>query len=122
MLLEELDRALGHKKLASRVSEDEREELILLLRRAATFVEDPGTPPPVRSADPGADYVIALAAAQQALIVSGDPHLTDHAAELPVFNPAQDLERLDRKYRTWRGLHRLDRVTKGQHGPRRPLI
>src|SRR3546814_15068069 len=94
MLLEELDRALGHKKLASRVSEDEREELILLLRRAATFVEDPGTPPPVRSADPGADYVIALAAAQQALIVSGDHHLTDLADEIPAIGRASCRERV----------------------------
>src|SRR3546814_19949974 len=99
MLLEELDRALGHKKLASRVSEDEREELVLLLRRAATFVEDPGTPPPVRSADPGADYVIALAAAQHALIVSGAHHLTDLPAEITVFTPPPIPARITRQYR-----------------------
>lgn len=97
MLLDELARALAYKKLAARVTDDERNELVLLLRRAATLVDDPGTPSPVRSADPDDDYVIALAAAQGALIVSGDRHLTDLADEIPVFTPAQLLDHLDRE-------------------------
>lgn len=96
MLLDELERALAYPKLASRVTPDERRDLVDLLRRAATVAEDPGAPPPVRSADPDDDYVIALAAAQGALIVSGDHHLTDLADQIPVFTPGRLLDHLAR--------------------------
>jgi predicted nucleic acid-binding protein len=38
--------------------------------------------------DPGDDYLIALAAAARAVIVSGDRHLLDMRDELPVQSPA----------------------------------
>ncbi len=88
VLLEELERALGYPKLRKRVSEAEAQELLDLLRREADLQEDPLGPPPVRSPDPGDDYVISLAAETQSVIVSGDRHLLDLRDELPVYTPA----------------------------------
>jgi len=45
---------------------------------------DPDDPPPVRSANPGDDHLVALAATQQAMLVSGDSHLLALADALPV--------------------------------------
>jgi uncharacterized protein len=87
-LLEELERALGYPKLRKRVSESDTRELLDLLRREADVRDDPGDPPPVRSSDPGDDYLITLAAATQSVIVSGDRHLLDLRDELPVYTPA----------------------------------
>ncbi len=50
--------------------------------------DDPPAHHPVRSSDPGDDYLIALAAETQAVIVSGDRHLLDRSDELPVYTPA----------------------------------
>lgn len=87
-LLAELERALGYPKLAERVSPVEVQELLGLLRHEADLREDPSGPPPVRSSDPGDDYLIALAAATQAVIVSGDRHLLDLDKEIPVYSAA----------------------------------
>lgn len=75
LLLEELERALGYPKLRARIADAENQELLELLRRGADVGDDQSGPPPVRSPDPGDDYLIALAVATQALIVSGDRHL-----------------------------------------------
>ncbi|HUP69036.1 MAG TPA: hypothetical protein VM142_04385 [Acidimicrobiales bacterium] len=42
----------------------------------------------MKSADPKDDYLIALASASQAVIVSGDRHLLDLGDDLPVYSPA----------------------------------
>jgi uncharacterized protein len=89
LLLEELERALGYPKLRARVTETETQELLELLRGGAEVRDDPSGPPPVRSPDPGDDYLIALAAANQALIVSGDRHLLGLREALPVYGPAE---------------------------------
>jgi putative PIN family toxin of toxin-antitoxin system len=96
LLLEELDRALGYPKLRERVTSGEAEELIDLLRHGAEWRGDPTDAPPVRSPDPGDDYLIALAAASQAVIVSGDRHLLDLGHELPVYSPAAFLAVIER--------------------------
>ena len=41
---------------------------------------------------PGDDYLVALAAARQAILVSGDRDLLDLSDEIPVFSPAAFLE------------------------------
>lgn len=87
LLLEELERALGYPKLRARVTDAETQELLELLRRGGDVCDDPSGPPPVRSPDPGDDYLIARAAATQALIVSGDRHLLG-LSEVPVYAPA----------------------------------
>lgn len=95
LLLQELERALGYPKLADRVTKAEIHELVALLRHEADMHEDPDGPPPVRSIDPGDDYLIALAAAAQAVIVSGDRHLLDLDEDVPVYSPAGFLAMLE---------------------------
>jgi putative PIN family toxin of toxin-antitoxin system len=88
LLLEELDGALGYPKLRARVTTAESQELLELLRREGDLRDDPTGAPPVRSPDPGDDYLITLATASKAVIVSGDRHLLDLGADLPVYSPA----------------------------------
>jgi len=94
LLLDELQRALGYPKLRQRITADEAAELLELLRRAASNESDP-TPAPARAPDPGDDYLIALAAASRARLVSGDAHLLGLAAELPIESPAAFLRRIE---------------------------
>lgn len=92
-LLDELRRALGYPKLR-RISEAEADRVVEWLRESATVAEDPDIPPLVGSPDPGDDYLIALAASRQSLLVSGDKHLLDLAERIPVLEPARFRERL----------------------------
>lgn len=96
LLLEELGRALAYPKLRKRLTTAEVAELLELLRREARVERDPASPFDVRSPDPGDDYLIALAAASRALLVSGDAHLLGLATRLPVDSPAEFLARLQR--------------------------
>ena len=95
LLLAELRRALGYPKLARLVPPADADALVALLGRVAEVAADPPGPPPVRTADPKDDYLVALAAAQRAVIVSGDAHLTDLAGRLPVRRPAEFLAEVD---------------------------
>jgi len=95
LLLAELERALAYPKLRTRIGEEDARRVIDLLRRSATLVSDLERPPPVRSIDPGDDYLIALAAASRCALVSGDKHLLKLEGELPVFSPAAFLGLLD---------------------------
>jgi putative PIN family toxin of toxin-antitoxin system len=97
-LLGELARALAYPKLRARVTPTEASGLIELLRRSARMLDDAHRPPSVRSPDPGDDYLIALAEAGQALIVSGDTHLLGLAGQAPVVAPAHFLAQLVRRW------------------------
>ncbi len=90
-LLEELERALGYPKLRRHISEEEAQRVLRWLSESATIIDDPAEPPPVRSADPGDDYLIALAASREAILVSGDRHVLDLTAQIPVLEPADFL-------------------------------
>ena len=92
-LLTELERALRYPRLEARVSADRRSGFIELLRTTATQAEDPADVAPVCD-DPGDDYLIALAQAQQALLVSGDRHLLALAERLPIMSPRAFLDSL----------------------------
>lgn len=94
LLLAELERALGYPKLRRRIDPDEAAAFVEWLRRAATVAPDPDSPLPVRSSDPGDDYLIALAAAEGALVASGDDHLLRLAGKIPVSSPADFLQPL----------------------------
>ncbi len=96
LLLAELERALAYPKLRRHIPAEEAEVVVDWLRRTATIALDPDDPPPVRSRDAGDDYLIALAAAQSALLVSGDDHLLQLADRIPVYPPAEFLEVLSR--------------------------
>jgi len=91
-LVAELGRALNYPKLRSRISVEDATAFIDLLRRTATTVEDPAMAPR-RSRDPGDDYLLALAAAAAAILVTGDQDLLD-LADVPVFSPSAFLETL----------------------------
>jgi putative PIN family toxin of toxin-antitoxin system len=95
LLLAELERALGYRKLQKRIQPAEAAELVELLQREADLLEDPMDAPEVRSPDPGDDYLIALAAAGRAVILSGDDHLLGLRNELPVYSPADFLALLE---------------------------
>jgi putative PIN family toxin of toxin-antitoxin system len=94
-LLEELARALAYPKLSARIAPADAAAYVSLLRDRAEIAADPPNRP-ARSADPGDDYLIALAATQHAVLVSGDRHLLALAAELPVVSAREFLERLER--------------------------
>lgn len=91
LLLAEMQRALGYPKLRRRIPADEAERVIEWLGRAATVASDPESTPPVHSADPADDYLLALAAAEQAVLVSGDDHLLNFQGRLPVHSPGSFL-------------------------------
>lgn len=94
LLLAELQRALAYPKLRRRVSAEEAEAVIDWLRRAATVMPDPDGPPTILSPDPGNDYLLALAAAEHARLVSGDEHLLSMTGEAPILSPARFLSLL----------------------------
>ena len=92
-LLAELERALAYPKLRRRVTEEEAGVFVDVLRRGARVARDPDTPAR-RSADPGDDYLLALAEAERAVLVSGDQHLLALANELPIQTPRRFLDAL----------------------------
>ena len=94
-LLEELGRALGYPKLRKRITEQEADRVIGWLEGAAVLVADPSGPPSIRSPDPGDDYLIALAEAEHAVLVSGDQHLLGLAQGLPILSPVDFLRLLE---------------------------
>ena len=91
LLLAEVRRALAYPKLERLVPPADADAFVAWLGAAAELAADPAGPPPVRSDDPGDDYLIALAAAERALLVSGDIHLTSLAPRVPVRTPAEFL-------------------------------
>jgi uncharacterized protein len=97
-LLAELQRALTYPKLRSRIDPPAAAELIEWLTRNATLAEDP-VDAPARSADPGDDYLLALAAAERTMLVSGDKHLLSLAERLPILSPARFLELVESRQR-----------------------
>jgi putative PIN family toxin of toxin-antitoxin system len=86
-LLGALERALRYAKLRRYITAEEAAAVLRWLSRSATSVSDPGEEAPVRSTDPGDDYLIALACSQGAALVSGDRHLLVMADRIPVFSP-----------------------------------
>lgn len=93
-LLDELRRALAYPKLRPHIGESDAADLVRWIADNASVVEDPTTDPPVRSRDPDDDYLIVLAAAHRAALVSGDKHVLALEGEIPVFSPRAFLELL----------------------------
>jgi putative PIN family toxin of toxin-antitoxin system len=87
-LLDELAQTLTYPKLRKRVEQADAEAFIAWLTRSADLVTDPDIPSPVRSTDPGDDYLVAVASDQDAVLVSGDHHLLDLSDLIPVQDPA----------------------------------
>jgi uncharacterized protein len=89
LLLDELGSVLRRPKFRRHVDLDMVDRYMSLMLRDAVMATDPVEPPPIRCADPDDDYLIALAHASDAALVSGDRHLLDLAGEIPVFTPAE---------------------------------
>ena len=87
-LLAELEDVLARKKFRRYLDLPKAREFVDALRREATVAPDPEGAPPLRSADPEDDYLIALAYSQSARLVSGDSHLLDLADVAPICSPA----------------------------------
>ncbi len=93
-LLDELVRALAYPKLQRLVSASDAWAYVAWLSRSAVLARDPDGAPPIRSVDPGDDYLLSLAADQHAVLVSGDNHLLALGADLPIHSPASFLSTL----------------------------
>jgi hypothetical protein len=89
----ELRRALAYRKLRTRILKEEA-DAVVELRRSAVVAPDPAGEPPIRSADPDDDHLIALAAAHDALLVSGDRHLLSLSGRAPVLSAMDLLDRV----------------------------
>jgi putative PIN family toxin of toxin-antitoxin system len=90
-LLGELETVLRREKFRRYLAPDAVGVTIRLLRQDGELVEDPTGPPPVRCADPDDDYLISLAHARNAALISGDRHLLNLAGKIPVFSPSEFL-------------------------------
>jgi putative PIN family toxin of toxin-antitoxin system len=84
-VLAELERALAYPKLRRRISEEDAQAFVEVIRRSATTADDPAHPAAVTSRDPGDDYLLALAVSQQAVLVSGDNDLLEIEGALPIY-------------------------------------
>lgn len=92
LLIEELRRALTYPKLRRLIPPGEAESALRWVAATATPAEDAEPAGPIRSADPGDDYLIALAERERAALVSGDNHLLDLRGTIPVYSPREFLE------------------------------
>ena len=93
-LLGELESVLRREKFRRYLELDAVGAIVRLLRNDGELVGDPTGPPPVHCADPGDDYLISLAHARNAALISGDRHLLDLAGKIPVFSPSQFVTQL----------------------------
>ncbi len=92
LLLGELEVVLARPKFRRYADLATAREYVELLRREALAAPDPTEPSPLRSVDPDDDYLIALAQAQNAVLVSGDRHLLEIGGGAPILAPADLLQ------------------------------
>lgn len=95
-LLSELARVLRYPRIASRLDPGRADDFLRLLRDEAVVSAKP-KPRQARitTVDPDDQYLVDLAAAERALLVSGDRHLTELAPDIPVYTPAAFATTLD---------------------------
>jgi len=87
LLLVELEGVLRREKFRRYASLQAVSNYLEVVRRISIYVRDPEGPAPLRSADPKDDYLIALAHAQSAVLVSGDKHLLELGGGAPILAP-----------------------------------
>lgn len=90
-LLAELEDVLFRDKFRRYVDIETVERFLELIRREATVVPDSSDPAPLSSDDADDDYLLALAYAQKAVLISGDSHLLDLTGGAPICAPADFL-------------------------------
>jgi putative PIN family toxin of toxin-antitoxin system len=94
LLITEVERAFTYPRLRKRIPAEKASAYVRWLRGHARIAEDPPAPPPIRSPDPDDDYLLALAIAERAFLVTGDQHLLGLRDELPILPPAEFVKRL----------------------------
>jgi putative PIN family toxin of toxin-antitoxin system len=89
-LVSELRRALAYPKLRRRISEAEAAEFVRWVEGSALRAVDPDEWPmgATHSRDPGDEYLLAVAAAVDAVLVTGDRDLLELGRDLPIHSPA----------------------------------
>lgn len=87
LLLSELEGVLLRKKFRAHLTVSEVRNYLNFLRRLATVVPDPDESAPISSSDPDDDYLLDLAFAQKAILVSGDSDLLDLTGGAPICAP-----------------------------------
>ncbi len=92
-LLAELAQALAYPEVRRHVRADEATTFVRMLRSGTLVAPDPPNPSH-RSADPGDDYLVALAEAERAVLVSGDQHLLELADRFPIETAREFLDRV----------------------------
>lgn len=92
-LLDELAAVLIRPKFRRWISVAEAIAFVESLGGHADLRDDPG-PPKTKVRDPNDDYLVALADAADAVIVTGDNDLLTAGLEPPAITPAQLLARL----------------------------
>jgi uncharacterized protein len=95
LLLEELERALSYPKLRRRIAPGDAAAFVTLLRESAVLAADPEIAPR-RSPDRGDDYLLSLAEAERAVVVSGDAHLLGLPDRFPIFSARGFVDALER--------------------------
>ena len=91
--LAELDRALAYPKIRRRIFEDEGAWFVNLMRSTATMQPDVANPPR-RSRDASDDYLVALAKAYAAILVTGDNDMLVGAGSRPIISPGAFVAKL----------------------------
>jgi putative PIN family toxin of toxin-antitoxin system len=91
LLLRELETVLFRKKFRRYATVEEVTDYLAFVQRQATLVGDPDQPAPLSCPDPKDDYLLALAYAQKAVLVTGDSHLLEIASGAPILAPADFL-------------------------------
>jgi len=94
-LLAELTRAMAYPKLVRLIPPADADAFVTWIAGSAVLAADPERAPLNRSADPNDDYLLALATAEGAVLVTGDGHITVLGDRLPVRTPADFLASLD---------------------------
>jgi putative PIN family toxin of toxin-antitoxin system len=91
LLLKELEGVLRRKKFRHYATIEEVEGYLKFIRRLAIHAPDPDQPAPLSCPDPKDEYLLALAFAQKAVLVSGDSDLLDLTGGAPICAPADFL-------------------------------
>jgi putative PIN family toxin of toxin-antitoxin system len=94
-LLDEVARTPASPKLGPRIDPAVAERYVAMISELAEVVADTSEPPPVRSEDPGDDYLVGLAARERVRLVSGDAHLLALRSAIPVLTPRDLLDLIE---------------------------
>lgn len=90
-VLTELQTVLSRRKFRRYAAVVQVEDYLAFLHRLATVTGDPDNPAPVACRDASDNYLLDLAFAQKAVLVTGDSHLLDIGRGAPICAPADFL-------------------------------